>query len=39
MRDPDGQLSVVFTIRVRPVPIITIPVMNNYVSLVLLFAD
>ena len=37
--DRDRQLSVLFTIRVRPVPIITIPLLHDYVILVLCFTN
>ena len=37
--DRDEQLPIVFTIRVHPVPIITILVLHDYVILVLCFPD
>ena len=37
--DHDGQLSAMFTIRVRPVLIITVVMLHDYVILILHFAD
>ena len=37
--DGDGQLSVMFTIRVRPILVITVPMLHDYIILILHFVD